>query len=757
MVLSIQRSLSKVICSIETMKNRFLCASRNPRLASFALTPSPFTPNSLTPSPLTPSSLALKLCLVNVTTLLSVGLSSASAQTSLEEVTVTANPLRSNELVVPTRQYSGTGLVLRSQSSLGETLSGSPGVSSTYFGPQASRPIIRGLDGDRIKILNNSGASLDVSSLSYDHAVAIDPLIADRVEILRGPGTLVYGGNAIGGVVNIIDNRIPRLPMAGLQGRADLSFGSGDRSRNGAFVVETGSQSFAFHADVHSRTNADVAVPKSLPCSTAGSPALAMRLCNSSAKTDGGALGATAFFERGYLGLSLSEYASNYGSVAEDTVSIAMRSNRFALEGEVKLNSWLKSIKGQYSYSDYKHTEFDAGVPGTVFTNRGYDFRLEARHQKLAGFEGVIGLQLDSTRFAAQGLEAFAPSSQTKVAALFVYEEAIFPWGKLSFGGRLENVDVQAFSDPLVPRFSAAQSSFKPAGFAMGGLVKLNANWNMTSNLTMNQRAPKDYELFANGPHLATAAYEVGNANLSKERSSNLELGLAWRAAASASGRRSANFASANMFISEFQNYLALQSTGKFRTTDGGINPVDANGDGVDDVSGEAILPEFAYTQSRARLTGFEMNGNWRLSEAFASGQATPQTLDLQWRTDFVKGTNTDTNTSLPRISPLRVGATLLWAQNGGSQMGWGARGGIDRYARPADQSTEAYTFVNLALTYRMKAKIGGQDSNFLFYARADNATDRLAFSASSILTQSLPGRVPLPGRTIKLGVQVVF
>ncbi len=692
----------------------------------------------------------LSACLLNPCLLSS---RPVQAQTSLEEVTVTANPLRSNELVAPTRQYSGTGLVLRSQSSLGETLSGTPGVSSTYFGPQASRPIIRGLDGDRIKILNNSGASLDVSSLSYDHAVAVDPLIADRIEILRGPGTLLYGGNAIGGIVNVIDNRIPRTPMEGLQGRTDISVGSGDRSRNGALVLEAGGKDFAFHSDVHSRTAGDVAVPRTLLCLKPGSPASISRLCNSAAKTEGGALGATAFFERAYLGLSVSEYSSNYGSVAEDTVSIAMRSNRFALEGEARLNTWLKSIKGQYSYTDYKHTELDAGVPATVFTNRGFDFRLEARHQKFAGFEGVIGLQMDSSRFGAQGLEAFAPSSQTKVAALFVYEEALFPWGKLSFGGRMERQNVQAFSDLAVARFVAAERSFKPSSIALGGLYKLHSNWSLTSNLTLNQRAPKDYELFANGPHLATAAYEVGNAQLSKERSTNLELGLAWRGAATASGRRSANFASASAFLSQFQNYLMLESTGKQRSATGAVNPADLNGDGLDDISGAALLPEFAYSQHRARMSGFEVNGNWRLSEASSK----TQTFDLQWRADFVKGTNTDSNTALPRISPLRLGATFIWAQNGASQLGWGARAGIDHYARPADQSTDAYTFLNLALTYRIKAKIAGQDSNLLFYARADNATDRLAYSATSILTQSLPGRVPLPGRSLKLGVQAMF
>lgn len=674
------------------------------------------------------------------------------AQGALEDVNITASPLRSNEFVSPSSQLSGTGLVLRSRSSLGETLSGEPGVSSTYFGPQASRPIIRGQDGDRIRILSNSGASLDVSGLSYDHAVAMDPLIAERIELLRGPGTLLYGGNAIGGVVNVIDGRIPREAIQGVQGRTDLSIASGDRGRNGAAVFEAGNGRYAFHADIHARQSSDVSVPVALPCLNPRSPAIAYRICNSAASSQGGALGGTVFFNQGYLGASVSEYRSAYGSVAEDQVSLEMRSQRWSLEGLMRLGGLWRDIKLQVNHSDYRHTEFDAGEPGTLFTNRGFDIRLEARHHKWGAFEGVVGLQWDQSRFGAQGSEAFAPNARTRQSALFVYEEANYRWGKLSMGGRIEQVGVSSEGNPAVPRFVTGTRDFNPASLALGALLRLDARWQFTSNLTWNQRAPKDYELFANGPHLATAAYEVGDASLGKERAVNLDLGLAWRGL-DGDGKNTGHRASANVFLSRFQNYLALEATGRQRGSDGGLHPVDANGDGADDITGASILPEYAYRQHGARLWGMELQGNWRLLRS--SHQ--PQTLDLQWRADLVRGINTVTQASLPRLSPLRLGATLVWAARGEQAQGWGARFGLDHYARPADGLTQAYTFAHLNLTYQHRSNMGGQPARWLWYARLDNMTDRLAFSATSILTQTLPGRVPLPGRTLRLGLQLMF
>ena len=674
----------------------------------------------------------------------------------LKEITITANPLGASDLIAPAVQYTGTSLLLRSKSTLGETLDGTPGVSSTYFGPNASRPIIRGLDGDRIRILQNSGASIDASGLSYDHAVPSDPISMEGVEVLRGPGALMYGGNAVGGVVNVIDNRIPREALfdagGGISGKADVGLASGNNEKGAGLMLEAGNDRFAIHADAFNRSAGDTSVPIGLACTKAGSPAFDTKICNSAAETRGGAVGGSLFFGeggpgiKGYLGASVSTYASDYGTVAEDAVNIVMKSDRVTLQGELRdLSGPLQSVKAQLSRSDYQHTEFDAGVAGTVFKNSGNDLRLEARHARLGPLDGVMGLQVENSQFSADGTEAFAPYSRTDQKALFAYEELPTSWGKLSFGARVESVTVESLGNPLVARFVPGSRSFNPTSYALGALWNLAPGWKLTGNLAYTERAPKDYELFADGPHIATNAYEVGNANFTKEQSTNLDVGVAWKSGAHRFGL--------SAFVNQFSNYITLDGTGTNRDSDGnggaGVSVTDSgNGDNTSAESGGAagILPEFAYTQVAARFTGLEANGSIRLIE---SGQ----TLDLELRGDLVRAVNSTTGQSLARIAPARLGATLVWAQGP-----WGARFGVNHVAAQNDvgvgqPTTSAYTLLNAAMTYRQKAGA----ASVLWFARVDNLTDVLAYSASSILTQTAPGKSPLAGRSVKLGLQVNF
>ncbi|HSH91797.1 MAG TPA: TonB-dependent receptor [Ramlibacter sp.] len=645
----------------------------------------------------------------------------APAQTTLAPVTITANPLGSSDLVAPAAQYSGTGLLLRSQTTLGETLSGTPGVSSTYFGPNASRPVIRGLDGDRIRILSNSGATVDASGLSYDHAVTADPISIERIEVLRGPGALLYGGSAVGGVVNVIDNRIPREPVEGVSGRADIGLATANRERGGGLLVEGGNKRVGLHVDVFDRNTADVRVPVSLACTQGGVTTFANRICNSASHVRGGAVGGSLFFDKGYLGASASTYRNDYGTVAEDEVTIAMRSNRYALQGEWRdAGPWIRNIKAQASHTDYVHTEFEAGATGTVFRNQGSDFRLEARHAKLGPLDGVIGVQGEHTRFSADGAEAFAPYSRTRQNALFFFEELAISWGKLTFGGRTESVHVESLGNPLVARFAPATRNFRANSYALGALWNVAPGWQLTSNLASTERAPKDYELFADGPHVATGAWEVGNPALGKERSTNMDVGLQWK--------HDHHTFKLSAFQTQFANYISLGSTGIDRVVDG------------------ETLPELAYAEVRARFRGLEAGGNVRLHEGTS-------TLDLEWRSDVVRAVNLDTGESLPRIAPWRAGATLAWAQGP-----WGARVGFDHFARQArvpatDLPTDAYTLWTAALTYRMSRDAG----SVLWYARIDNAGNQLAYSATSILTQTAPGKAPLPGRSLKVGLQANF
>jgi iron complex outermembrane receptor protein len=309
---------------------------------------------------------------------------------------------------------------------------------------------------------------------------------------------LLYGGNAIGGVVNLIDNRIPTERLPGVSGKADLGLASGNRETSAAAAVDGGTDRIGLHVDMFDRSTQHTRVPVSLACTRSGVTSFARRICNSASDSRGGAVGGSLFFDKGYLGASASTYRSDYGTVAEDEVTIGMKSNRYALEGEVReLGGWLKSIKAHASHTDYAHTEFDAGEPGTVFSNRGNDYRIEARHAKLGALDGVVGVQGESSRFSADGEEAFAPHSRTRVNALFAYEELGTRWGKLTFGARSEDVKVDSEGNPLVPRFTPAARSFRPTSLALGTLWKLAPQWQLTGNLARSERAPKDYELFA--------------------------------------------------------------------------------------------------------------------------------------------------------------------------------------------------------------------------------------------------------------------
>jgi iron complex outermembrane receptor protein len=637
---------------------------------------------------------------------------------------------------------------LRSKSTLGETLDGTPGVSSSYFGPNASRPIIRGLDGDRVRILQNSGASLDASGLSNDHAVPSDPISMERIEVLRGPGALMYGGSAVGGVVNVIDNRIPQERLfdaaGGVSGKLHLGAATGNAERSGAALLEAGTDRFALHADVFNRQSGDVAAPIALPCSKPGSAEVANAMCNSSARSSGGAVGGALFSDKNRLGLSASTYRSNYGTVAEDAVTIDMKSDRVALEWDMDdLGGWVQSLKVRASQSNYQHTEYEDGEAGTVFKNKGHDLRLVARHARLGPWAGVLGVQSETAQFSADGTEAFAPYSRTVQNALFAFEEMPLSWGRVSLGARVESVQIDSSGNPLVSRFVPASRSFNPQSYAAGMLWNAAPSWQVTSNLAYSERAPKDYELFADGPHIATHAYEVGNLGAKLEKSTNLDLGVKWK--------QGANTFGLSAFVNQFNNYLSQQATGVLRDAEGngagGVGVTDdGTGNSVESSGAAGVLPEYIYAQVPARFTGLEASGKLRLLDA-------GPTLDLELRGDWVRAINSNTGEALPRIAPARVGASLVWAQGL-----WSAR--LDaNHSRaqtegPAGQlASQAYTLVNAALSYRKP--MGA--STALWFARLDNAGDVLAYSPTSILSQSAPGKAPLPGRSLKLGLQLVF
>lgn len=666
---------------------------------------------------------SFRLSALACASLATLSFSHAGAQSAApavpNEIVITGNPLGRDSTTVPVSTLGRADLLERGQSTLGETLNGLPGVSSTYFGPNASRPTIRGLDGDRIRVLNNSASSLDASALSYDHAVPLDVLSTDRVEVLRGPAALLYGGSAVGGVVNVIDNRIPRAPVLGVQGKAQLQAATGNKERSVAGLLEAGNGRYALHVDGFDRRTGDVRVPVSLGCEKPGSPANARRICNSASTARGGAIGASTFWEHGYLGASVNSYQSDYGTVAEDEVTIGMKTTRYALEGQVRqLPGWFESVKARLSHTDYQHTEFEGAQAGTVFANQGQDLRIEARHRPMAGWQGVVGVQTESSRFSAVGDEAFAPFSRTRSQALFVHEELPTAWGQVTAGARWESVRVESLGNPELDRFDEGigTQKFTPFSLAMGAVFKLSPAWSLTGNAALTQRAPKDYELFANGPHLATNAWEIGNKELGLEKSKSLDAGLEWK-----SGPHRWNVTA---FVSQFANYIGLMNTEEV----------------------EDDLPVQRYQGVKSQFRGLEASGRQRLWQ-------NTSTLDLDWRVDTVRATNIRTGEPLPRIAPLRLGATLVHGQGP-----WRAKLGADWHAAQnrvpeGSVATGSYTLVNASVSYRQKL-----DATVLnWFARVDNLTDQLAYSVSSILTSTAFGKSPLPGRSFKLGVQATF
>ncbi len=669
-----------------------------------------------------------------------------SATGTLKEVIVTANPLGSelNDMVAPVSALSGDALTLRQGSTLGETLDRLPGVSSTYFGPNASRPVIRGLDADRIKILQNGGSTVDASSLSYDHAVPVDPLVSERIEVVRGAAALMYGGNAIGGVVNVVDNRIPKEPIEGVNGAIDASAtAGGDQARNASGLIEAGNGKFAIHADAFARKTSDLRIPGyarsgSLRASQplpAGETEAYGRIPNTNAQQDGGSLGGSYTWADGFVGANYSAYRNDYGTPAEENVRLNMRQDRFALEGEARnlnssTNGIIESVKGKFSYTDYEHKEIEGGQTGTIFKNQGWDGRIEAKHGNIGRMSGVVGAQFGQTRFSALGEEAFVPSTDTNNAALFVFEEMPLNASgdfKLNLGGRLDHTSIQSFANGN-DRFTNDNRSFNATSAAAGLLYKLNPAWSLTSNLSYTERAPTFYELYANGPHVATGTWETGDPNASKERATSLDLGMRFKQGASS--------ASLSGYYSYFYNYLALEATGRTRDAEGDVVAPGTPG----------ALPEFQYQGIPARLYGFEAEGKTRLWQKMLTSA---DTLDFEARADYVRGENRNTGEPLPRLAPLRLTGALVYAAGP-----WNARVDVSYSAKqtrvPAnDTPTDAYTLLGASITYKFKA---GRTQT-LVYLRGDNLTNQEARSATSILRDV----APLPGRSVRVGFRTTF
>jgi iron complex outermembrane receptor protein len=643
----------------------------------------------------------------------------AAADPPMDEVVVTATALHKPALEVaqPTSVLSGDELVRDRGTSIGEALSGTPGVSATYFGPQASRPVIRGQSGERVQISEDGAESLDVAALSADHAVTIDPLLADGVEVLRGPATLLYGNGAAGGMVNVLVRRVPEQSYDKLQGAAEVRGNSALGERAAAVRLDGRLGEWSMHADAFARDTDDVEVADyalSRAARESGSfsneeiAASRGHIVNSASELRGGALGISRVGEAGFAGIAVSRFDTNYGVPGPEGVSIDMKQTRFDFNSDWhEPAEQVSSVHLRAAYNRYQHAEIEpGGEVGTQFDQDAISMRLAIDTRELAGWRGSVGIQFRDVDLAATGEEAFVPATVTRNLGLFAYQERTLGDFTLELGGRLEHQKIT--SNEEVSEYDSSRASFA------GGLVwKFSEGWSAALNATSTRRHPTSTELYANGPHIAAERFEIGDPALRPEVATTFDVSLRHR------GERWGMALTA--FTSEYDGYIFPQLSGET----------------------EDELPVARYLQDDANFTGFELEVN--LPEASIAGGR----ISTRLIADSVRARLADGGGNLPQIPPRSLGAELRYARNV-----WSFGLAVHEFAeqdRVADNElpTDGYTLLRVDTSWRMP--VGSR--SLLVYLRGDNLLDEDARRHTSPLKEL----APLPGRSVGAGVRLDF
>jgi iron complex outermembrane recepter protein len=641
------------------------------------------------------------------------------------EIVVTAPYGKRLDILSGTSAIAGETLAQDMRGQIGDALTALPSVSATSFSPGASRPVLRGFQGSRVAVLTDGIGNIDASNTSADHAVTIESLTADRIEILRGPAVLLYGGQAVGGAVNIIDKRIPRaVPDEPIHIDALLGFASANEEASaGASVDMPIGGKFAVHVDGSYRKGSDlrsggyIVAPGlrsqllAQASAEADSQVAADLLASANARgkipftaVKTWTLGAGAAFidDGGNLGLSFNIFDSVYGIPSrpggEQGVSIDLRQYRFDLRGEVQLgDAFLDKLKVRTGYANYRHQELAEGEVGTLFLSKGIETRVELVQNEHGTWNGASGLQYQTRDFEAIGEEAFVPPNLTEQIGLFTLQEfAIGPVG-IEASLRYDYNKLDAASIQTARSFSNISAALGLSYTA--GILKFGANISRTG------RAPSAEELFSNGPHLATLGYEIGNSALSSERSWNGELYLRYDGTP-------VEF-SATIYANRFKNFI-------FETATGGV---------IDD------LPVFKITQADARFIGAELGTSARL------GHIGGFDIKANLVADIVRAKLRSGLGNVPRIPPARVLGGITLASNHldlQSEAEWTA----DQNRTGANEtSTAGFTVVNASAIWRP----WGKQRNISFIASANNIFDITVRRAASFTKDF----APLAGRNI--------
>ena len=632
----------------------------------------------------------------------------------LQTVVITASPLQQNadSLATIVETVDRDQILRKGGANLADALADVPGVTGTSFASGASRPVIRGFDANRVRTLEDGIGSFDVSDVGPDHGVPIDPLSAQRVEVVRGAATLRYGSQAIGGVVNAINNRVPtELPDKPLSGEVSGAFGSNSDSRQGAGQIDGRVGPFAFHADGFDRHTQNYDTPEG-------------RLDNSFFRGDGYSGGGSYFFGDNRIGADVGHYGAKYGIPGEDTY-IDMAQTKELLRSSFAIGAGsLQTLNVEGGYADYEHSERDPqNTPLSTFKDREWDGRAEALFGSIGPFSGAaLGFQAQRKNFSALGEGAdYLLPTQTRSNAVFAFAEApLADSVRLQTGARVEQVQVDG--TPLTDE--AVSRSFMPLSASAGFVVDVTKLIRLGLTLSSAARAPAQTELYARGPHDGPATFETGDPDLDLERATSLEATLRVT-------RGRARFEGA-LWGAKFNHYIYGQLTGRTCNDEGAC---------VDDASQE--LRELNYTQVGAKFYGAEGKATMDLTEA-AGG-----TLQAELIADVVRATLDDGAGNVPRIPPYHVGAGLSWegaALDGGVFLRYAGR-----QTRTATAETQTAGFASL------EAQLGWRpvpsNRNVELVLIGHNLTDTVQRNAVALNKDE----VILPGRDVRLLLRAAF
>ncbi len=643
---------------------------------------------------------------------------SQQATKSLAPVIVTADPFGASEnsmILAPAKVLTGDELRNKLGSSLGDTLGSELGVSASGFSTGASRPIIRGLEGPRVKILQNGMSAGDLSAISNDHAVGSSMMSATQIEILRGPAALLYGSGAIGGLVNIVNGRIPTVLEPRATGESELRYSTVDQGTGLSFSADRSAGNIGLHVDGNVMNAGDYRIPGNSAVDSSNALNDTGKLGFSRNRENNIAVGGSVIQDWGYIGASLSQLNKVYGIHGRDELAkIDLAQTRFDVDSYIKSPfTGFEGLRVKLGQTDYRHTELEGGTdPHVRFSNKGFESRWELTHLPIAGWRGKFGLQTEQSTVQALNLEGenpTVPRTRSQSTAGFIVEERDFGDLRINVGGRFESVSRSPLGD--------TKRSFNLGSYSAGALWSFIPGYGVGVTASVAQRAPTAEELYSGGAHHPTETYDIGDANLKKETSKNIDVSLQkttealrWKA---------------NVFQNKVNNFVY-----------GSLSAVDPNA--FDDM-------EFSrtFSQADATLRGAEAELSYNYYDPGWFGRVFADTS---------RGT-LDNLGNLPLQPTTRKGLSF-----GYQDAQWRSSLSVlhaDRHTRIASTSiseetpTSAYTRVDASINYVQR--YGTTDITWFLLAR------NLLNEEIRLSTSLLKDYVPQPGRNFIVGLRTRF